>query len=49
MLAVGFSDAVIKVWSLVPQKLKTLKSAQQLQEVNIDAEDLMVILKKPMK
>ncbi|XP_045472078.1 transcription initiation factor TFIID subunit 5 [Harmonia axyridis] len=42
MLAVGFSDAVIKVWSLVPQKLKTLKSAQQLQEVNIDAEDLMV-------
>ncbi|KAL3280921.1 hypothetical protein HHI36_004148 [Cryptolaemus montrouzieri] len=42
MLAVGFNDSIVKVWSLVPQKLKALKSAQQLQEVNIEAEDLMV-------
>ncbi|KAK9888865.1 hypothetical protein WA026_001085 [Henosepilachna vigintioctopunctata] len=42
MLAVGFNDCIVKVWSLVPQKLKALKSAQQLQDVNIDAEDLMV-------
>lgn len=42
MLAVGFSDAIVKVFTLVPQKLKALKTAEQLQEINIDADDVLV-------
>lgn len=42
MLAVGFSDSIVKVWTMVPQKLKTMKTADQLQEVNADAEDVLV-------
>lgn len=42
MLAVGFNDSIVKVWTLVPQKLKVMKSAEQLEEVNIEAEDVMV-------
>lgn len=37
MLAVGFADSRIKVWSLVPQKLKAMKSAEQLQDINLEA------------
>lgn len=37
VLAVGFSDSVIKVWSLVSQKLRTMKSAEILQEIDIEA------------
>lgn len=43
MLAVGFNDSIVKVWTLVPQKLKAMKSAEQLEEVNIEAEDVMVM------
>lgn len=42
MLAVGFNDSIIKVFTLVPQKLKSMKSADKLQEVNIEAEDVLV-------
>ncbi|KAJ8916111.1 hypothetical protein NQ315_004478 [Exocentrus adspersus] len=42
MLAVGFNDSIIKVFTLVPQKLKAMKSAEQLEEVNIEAEDVLV-------
>ncbi|KAL1494284.1 hypothetical protein ABEB36_009907 [Hypothenemus hampei] len=42
MLAVGFNDSIIKVFTLVPQKLKTMKSADKLQEVNCDVEDVLV-------
>lgn len=42
MLAVGFSESYVKIWTLVPQKLKALKSADQLQEINIDADDVLV-------
>jgi len=42
MLAVGFNDSIIKVFTLVPQKLKTMKSTDKLQEVNIEAEDVLV-------
>lgn len=42
MLAVGFNDSIVKVWTLVPQKLKSMKSAEQLEEVNIEADDVMV-------
>lgn len=37
MLAVGFSDSRIKVWSLIPQKLKAMKNAEQLQDINLEA------------
>lgn len=43
MLAVGFSDSIVKVWTLVPQKLKAMKSAEQLQDISTDAEDVLVI------
>lgn len=42
MLAVGFTDSIVKVWTLVPQKLKAMKSAEQLQDVNIEADDVLV-------
>ncbi|EFA04573.1 cannonball [Tribolium castaneum] len=42
MLAVGFSDSIVKVWTLVPQKLKAMKSGEQLEDVNVDVEDVVV-------
>ncbi|CAH1966580.1 unnamed protein product [Acanthoscelides obtectus] len=42
MLAVGFNDSIVKVWTLVPQKLKAMKSAEQLEEVNVEADDVLV-------
>ncbi|KAG5862261.1 hypothetical protein JTB14_016743 [Gonioctena quinquepunctata] len=42
MLAVGFNDSIVKVWTLVPQKLKAMKSAEQLEDVNVEAEDVLV-------
>ncbi|XP_022195379.1 transcription initiation factor TFIID subunit 5 [Nilaparvata lugens] len=40
-LAVGFSDSIIKVWSLMPQKLRAMKSAEQLQDIDQEAEDVL--------
>lgn len=42
MLAVGFSESIVKIWTLVPQKLKAMKTADQLQEINIEADDVLV-------
>lgn len=42
MLAVGFSDSMVKVFTVVPQKLRQMKSVDLLQDVNIDAEDVLV-------
>ncbi|KAF4518033.1 hypothetical protein B566_EDAN009266 [Ephemera danica] len=42
LLAVGFADSAIKVWSLVPQKLRAMKSAEQLSDIDKDAEDVLV-------
>ncbi|XP_058809234.1 transcription initiation factor TFIID subunit 5-like [Phymastichus coffea] len=42
LLAVSFSDSVIKVWSLVPQKLRMMKDAEQLVDVPHDADDVLV-------
>ncbi|CAH0557206.1 unnamed protein product [Brassicogethes aeneus] len=41
MLAVGFNDSIVKVFTLVPQKLRAMKSVDQLQDVNIEAEDVL--------
>lgn len=37
IMAVGFADATVKVWSLMPQKLRVMKSAEVLQEIDIEA------------
>jgi transcription initiation factor TFIID subunit 5 len=42
LLAVGFNDATVKVWSLVPQKLRAMKTADQLSDIDKDAEDVLV-------
>ncbi|XP_046457923.1 transcription initiation factor TFIID subunit 5-like [Daphnia pulex] len=42
LLAVGFSDSILKVWSLVPQKLRAMKPAEQLADIDKEAEDVLV-------
>ncbi|CAB0033987.1 unnamed protein product [Trichogramma brassicae] len=42
LLSVGFSDSTIKVWSLVPQKLKKMKDAEQLADVLCESDDVLV-------
>jgi hypothetical protein len=42
LLAVGFTDSIIKIWTLVPQKLRAMKSAEQLQDIDREAgKDLL--------
>ncbi|XP_017461471.1 PREDICTED: transcription initiation factor TFIID subunit 5-like [Rhagoletis zephyria] len=40
MMAVGFTDSSIKVWSLTPAKLREMKSAELLKDIDKDAEDI---------
>lgn len=42
MLAVGFADSNIKIWSLTPSKLREMKAAESLKEIDKDAEDVIV-------
>ncbi|XP_063236951.1 transcription initiation factor TFIID subunit 5 [Bacillus rossius redtenbacheri] len=42
LLAVGFSDAIVRVWTLLPQKLRAMKSAEQLQDIDREAVDVLV-------
>lgn len=42
LLAVGFSDSTLKVWSLVPQKLRLMKSGELLADINKEADDVLV-------
>jgi transcription initiation factor TFIID subunit 5 len=37
LLAVGFADSFVKIWTLVPQKLRAMKSAEQLQDIDREA------------
>jgi len=41
LLAAGFSDSIIKVWSLLPHKLRKLKSAEALKDINKEADDVL--------
>lgn len=42
LLGIGTNDSSIKVWSLVPQKLRVMKSAKELDEtVNCEADDVL--------
>lgn len=40
LLAIGFSDSCIKVWSLVPQKLRLMKTGEQLQDIDREAGNI---------
>ncbi|XP_015792913.1 transcription initiation factor TFIID subunit 5 [Tetranychus urticae] len=42
LLSAGLSDSTIKVWSLTPNKLKTMKSAQELELIDREADDVLV-------
>ena len=37
MMAVGFSNSTVRVWSLIPQKLRAMKSADDLADIDKDA------------
>lgn len=40
LLAIGFGDSCIKVWSLVPQKLRLMKTGEQLQDIDREAGNI---------
>ncbi|XP_037085712.1 transcription initiation factor TFIID subunit 5-like [Pollicipes pollicipes] len=42
MMAVGFSSSTVRVWSLIPQKLRAMKSADDLADIDKDADDVLV-------
>jgi transcription initiation factor TFIID subunit 5 len=41
-MAVGFASSLIKVWSVTPNKLKKLKNAADLQDIDREADDVLV-------
>jgi len=41
LVAVGFADSLIKVWTLLPHKLKKLKNAEALKDINREADDVL--------
>eukprot|EP00090_Calanus_glacialis_P040049 TRINITY_DN6978_c0_g1_i1.p1 TRINITY_DN6978_c0_g1~~TRINITY_DN6978_c0_g1_i1.p1 ORF type:complete len:749 (-),score=253.58 TRINITY_DN6978_c0_g1_i1:122-2248(-) len=41
LVAAGFSDSIIKVWTLLPHKLRKLKSADALKDINREADDVL--------
>ena len=40
-MALGFTNAIVKIWTLNPHKLKGLKSADALEMINRDADDVL--------
>ncbi|KPJ15131.1 Transcription initiation factor TFIID subunit 5 [Papilio machaon] len=42
LLAVGFSNSIIKVWTLTPVRLRGMKSADKLQDIDKEAGDVLV-------
>jgi len=41
MLAVGMANSRVRVWSLVPQKLRAMKTADQLLDIDLESDDVM--------
>lgn len=41
LLAAGFGDSSIRVWTLTPNKLKGMRSAHELETIDKDAEDVL--------
>ena len=37
LLAGGFSDSLIKIWTLTPKKLHPLKSTNQMQQITLSS------------
>ncbi|CAG7836956.1 unnamed protein product [Allacma fusca] len=42
LMAVGFASSSIKIWSLTPTKLKKLKGASDLAEIERESDDVLV-------
>lgn len=42
LLSVGFAESMVKVWSLVPAKLKGMKPASELVQIDKEADDVLV-------
>ncbi|CAG9784433.1 unnamed protein product [Diatraea saccharalis] len=42
LLAVGFNNSTIKVWTLTPVRLRGMKSADKLQDIDREAGDVLV-------
>lgn len=41
LLAAGFTDSTIRVWSLTPNKLKKMKSSAELENIDKDTDDVL--------
>ena len=41
LLAAGMSDSTIKVWSLTPNKLRTMKSYSDLEQIDREVDDVL--------
>lgn len=41
LLAAGFGDSSMRVWTLTPNKLKAMRSAHELETIDKDAEDVL--------
>lgn len=37
LIAIGFADSIVKLWSLTPSKLREMKSADQLKDIDREA------------
>ncbi|XP_071488673.1 transcription initiation factor TFIID subunit 5-like [Diadema antillarum] len=41
LLAAGFSDSNIRIWTLTPEKLRRVKPAETLKEIDAEADDVL--------
>lgn len=41
MIGIGFEDSIIRIWSLTPKKLRTLKSVNELSKIDKEADDVL--------
>ena len=41
LVAAGFADSIVRVWTLLPHKLRKLKSADALKDINREADDVL--------
>lgn len=41
VLSAGFSDSVVRVWSLTPLKLKAMKASAELEQIDKEADDVL--------
>lgn len=42
LIAIGFSNSIVKVWTLTPIKLREIKSAEQLNDIDSEVDDVLV-------